>query len=285
MIVVDNSPDERGAEIARARGATVLHDPGNKGFAGGANAGFQEAERAGAKTVLLLNPDVRLASPVGSLVRLAEEHGIAAGRLTDANGQTQAGFTIRRFPTATALALELLGVNRLWPGNPWNRRYRYLDRDLSHAGTVEQPAGAFWAVRTDVWRRLGGFDERFYPVWFEDVDFAKRASEVGYKIQYYPDVNAQHLGGHSIGTLTASHRQVYWYDSLIQYAAKHFGPLRYRAVIVAALLSLVPRTVLGIIGERSLQPITTCFRVLYSLGRRLVSDARPTQRLGRDTTT
>ncbi len=235
--------------------------------------------------MLLLNPDVQLTSPVGELIREAEEHGLAAGRLTDAEGRTQAGFTIRRFPTATVLALELLGVNRLWPGNPWNRRYRYLDRDLSQAGTVEQPAGAFLAVRTDVWRELGGFDERFYPVWFEDVDFAKRAAELGYQTQYYPGVSGQHWGGHSIGSLTASHKQVYWYDSLIQYAAKHFGPLHYRVVCVAAMLSLVPRTALGIIGERSLQPITTCFRVLYSLGRRLVSDARPTQRLGRDTTT
>jgi predicted glycosyltransferase involved in capsule biosynthesis len=41
---------------------------------------------------------------------------------------------------------------------------------------VEQPAGAFLMVRRAVWQELGGFDESFFPLWFEDVDFCRRAS-------------------------------------------------------------------------------------------------------------
>ena len=29
---------------------------------------------------------------------------------------------------------------------------------------------------------LGGFDESFHPVWFEDVDFCRRAVDAGYRI-------------------------------------------------------------------------------------------------------
>ena len=52
-------------------------------------------------------------------------------------------------------------MNRMWPSNPVNRRYRYLDRDLDQPGPVEQPAGAFLMIRRDVWERLGGIDEAF----------------------------------------------------------------------------------------------------------------------------
>ena len=44
---------------------------------------------------------------------------------------------------------------------------------------VEQPAGACLAVTRTMWDKVGGFDEQFFPVWFEDVDFCKRAARSG----------------------------------------------------------------------------------------------------------
>ena len=60
---------------------------------------------------------------------------------------------------------------------------------------MEQPAGAFLMTRRDVWEHLGGFDESFHPVWFEDVDFCRRALDAGYRIEYVPSVQAATLGG------------------------------------------------------------------------------------------
>ena len=135
----------------------------NRGFAGAANQGF--AVTTG-DPILLLNPDVRLRTPLAPLIEACQEHGLAAGQLTGSDGRVQAGFTIRRFPTPASLAFELLGINRLWPRNAVNRRYRYLDRDLNLEGPVEQPAGAFlmvaprrvgtlWAALTKIFIRYG----------------------------------------------------------------------------------------------------------------------------------
>ena len=110
------------------------------------------------------------------MIDASRQYGLAAGKLVDKTGVAQKGFTIRRFPTPASLIFELFGINRLWPSNPVNRRYRYLDRDLDQPGPVEQPAGAFLMFRRDVWKRLRGFDESFHPVWFEDVDYCRRAS-------------------------------------------------------------------------------------------------------------
>ena len=36
------------------------------------------------------------------------------------------------------------------------------------------------------WEAIGGFDEQFYPVWFEDVDFCKRLRDMGFVSCTFP---------------------------------------------------------------------------------------------------
>jgi GT2 family glycosyltransferase len=272
VVVVDNGSSDRTVGLARRHAANVIANQENLGFAAAANQGFAATR---AETVLLLNPDTRVTTPLAALVEACSVHGISAGQLTDATGSPQKGFTVRRFPTPTVLILELLGLNRLWPGNPWNRQYRYRDRDLSQDGPVEQPAGAFLMTRRDVWHGLGGLDEDFWPIWFEDVDFCRRAGLAGYTAQYVAGAKAEHLGGQSIKKLDKSLRELYWYVSLIKYTAKHFGTTWYRAVCLAAVASTVPRMILGIVRERSLRPLISNYKILNFLGRRLVSRMDP----------
>jgi len=272
VLVVDNASIDRTVALAQAAGATVLENVENRGFAGGVNQGLLATQ---SELVLILNPDVRIASDLEPLVAAARQHGIAGGRLTDPQGVTQEGFTIRRFPTSTVLALELVGVNRLWKNNPWNLKYRYLDRDLSLKGQADQPAGAFLMVRRDVWEALGGMDERFWPIWFEDVDFCRRASMAGYEIQYVPESRAFHSGGHSIKKIDGASKQLYWYDSLLRYAGKHFRPGEVRILCLAGVFGALLRAVVGVpvamIQERSLRPVSSTVGILKFLGRRLVS--------------
>jgi N-acetylglucosaminyl-diphospho-decaprenol L-rhamnosyltransferase len=277
--VVDNASTDGTVEYVRRRpGVRLITNRDNRGFAGAANQGFQITD---GDPILLLNPDVRLRTSLTPLIRACREHGLAAGQLTGTDGRAQAGFTIRRFPTPASLAFELLGINRLWPGNAVNRRYRYLDRDANLEGPVEQPAGAFLMARRDVWEHLGGLDESFHPVWFEDVDFCRRAADAGYRIEYLPQVRAEHLGGHSVRKLPPSSREVYWYDSLLRYGAKHFRPWPYRGVCLAAVLSAVPRAIAGIFREQNLNPVVSCVQIMRLAVKRLLCGIRPAQWSGR----
>ena len=281
--VIDNASTDKTVDLVRQRTAvnpcvTLVANPENRGFAGAANQGVHQT--AG-DPILLLNPDVQLRTPLTPLIEACRKHGLAAGQLTAADGRAQAGFTIRRFPTPASLAFELLGINRLWPRNPVNRHYRYLDRDLNCEGLVEQPAGAFLMARRDVWERLGGLDEDFHPVWFEDVDFCQRATAAGYGIQYVPQVRGQHLGGHSVRKLPAGRMEVYWYDSLLRYGAKYFRPWPYRGICLVAVLSTVPRMIAGICREQSLNPVVSCVQIMRLAVKRLLCGVRPAQRSGR----
>jgi len=260
-IVVDNQSSDDTAERVRARpGVRLIANRSNRGFAGAVNQGAREAGPA--EFLLLLNPDACLATPLDELIEATRRHGLAAGKLVGEDGGAQTGFALRRFPTPATLVFELLGLNRMLPRNPINRRYRYLDRDLNQGGSAEQPAGAFLMVRRDVWERLGGLDERFHPVWFEDVDFCRRAVEAGFRIEYVPSVTAIHSGGHSVRQISSQYRALYWCDSLLKYAAKHFRPLAYRGICAAVIIGVVPRMIAGIVQERSLAPAATYFKIL-----------------------
>ncbi len=267
-IVVDNASTDDTLQRCRDRVAKAVANDDNLGFAAAVNRGVVETD---AEFVLILNPDVKLLTAVDALVDATERHGLAAGKLVDGNGKAQAGFSIRRFPTAAALIFELFGINRLWPSNPVNRRYRYLDRWPDEPGRVEQPAGAFLMFRRDVWQRLGGFDEGFRPIWFEDVDFCRRAVDAGYEIQYVPQVVASHRGAHSIHGLSEGCRAWYWCVSLLRYASKHFRPVAYRGICAAVLLSSFPRMVAGMIQRRSSEPILVYSKIVRYAGACLVS--------------
>ena len=269
-VVVDNASSDRTVDLVRARsGMKLIANKKNRGFAAAVNQGVREA--GGNDFLLVLNPDTELLTVVDKLVESAERHGLSAGRLVDADGNTQAGFTIRRFPTPASLVFELFGINRLWPSNPVNWAYRYLDRDLDQPGPVEQPAGAFLMFRQDVWTKLSGFDEQFYPVWFEDVDFCRRAVDAGYEIAYAPSVVAQHKGGHSVSRISAKRRASYWCVSLLTYAVKHFRPWQFRGICAALVLSSVPRMVAEMISERTLSSVVTYCNIMRFAGLCLVS--------------
>jgi N-acetylglucosaminyl-diphospho-decaprenol L-rhamnosyltransferase len=226
IVVVDNgSADDTCRVVAQHwKGVRLISNPDNRGFAAAANQGIQATV---SPAILFLNPDAVLITGLRPLLEELEAPGVgaAAGRLVDESGRTQIGFNIRAFPTPASLAFETLLINRLWPGNPVNRRYRCLQLDYERAQEVDQPAGAFLMVRRDVLETVGGWDERFFPLWFEDVDLCQRIRRAGYAIRYVPACAARHSGAHSVASLAAEQKQIYWYGNLLSYTDKYFSPL------------------------------------------------------------
>ena len=221
--MVDNASTDDSVHVASSvPGVTVVSNPDNPGFAAGVNQGFRALPFP--ELVLVLNPDAILQTGIAPLVRCFDDPltAIAAGALCDQNRRPQRGFTLRRFPTPAALVMENFAVHRAWPGNSVNRRWRCLDLDLTQSQDAEQPAGAFLLIRREAWKAIGGFDEGFRPVWFEDVDFCLRARQAGYRIRYEPLALAVHEGGHSVRSVDWGERQVYWNENLLRYSGLHF---------------------------------------------------------------
>ena len=128
IVVVDNASTDGTVSEVRRRPVRLIANSTNRGFAAAVNQGFAVLQ---CPYVLLLNPDSVLQTDLGPLrdACAAPDAAGAGGLLLDISGQPQVGFMVRRFPTAASLALEALLLNRVWPQNPVNRRYRGLDLD------------------------------------------------------------------------------------------------------------------------------------------------------------
>jgi GT2 family glycosyltransferase len=268
VVVVDNGSTDSTLDQVRSRGARLIANSGNRGFGAAVNQGIRSIE---ADRILLLNPDAVLESGLDRLTALCDrpETGAAGGKLIDTGGRPQTGFNVRRLPTPTALLFEVLLINRLWPGNPVNWHYRCYDFSLDVPAEVEQPAGAFLMFRREVWSTLGGFDEQFYPIWFEDVDFCKRLRDDKYHLYYEPCAVATHQGGHSIRKILLEKRELYWYGSLLKYGFKHFGLGWYRSLCLAVIVGSILRMALGIAFNRSFKPARVYGRVIRLAGQYL----------------
>ena len=251
ILVVDNaSADDTVHCVRQFASVHLIANAENAGFATAVNQGAREAN---GDVLLVLNPDA-IAEPgaVGALLRCVETTGAAAvgGALLDEEGQPARGFAFRRIPTLAPLAYEALLVNQLWPGNPVNRRYRYLDADYSQQQEVEQPAGACLAVRRAAWELIDGFDEQFFPIWFEDVDFCKRLRDRGQHIFYCPEARFRHSGAHSVGQLSFRARQIFWYGNMLLYARKHFSRAQVVVLRLAIAGGMALRSLAAILGAR-----------------------------------
>ena len=131
-------------------------------------------------------------------------------------------------------------------------------------------------MRRAVWEELGGFDERFWPLWFEDVDFCRRAIDRGYCFYYVPSAVAFHTGAHSIPTLTLEMRRVYWYRSLLGYAGKHFHGLGVGVVCLAVITGSFLRAAPEAVIEGSFRPFAAYFKVARLASRILFGEMRQT---------
>ena len=273
VVVVDNASADDTREIVSDEFPEVklIRNPDNRGFAAAANQGIHATR---CPFVLLLNPDAVLTTSAEPLVEACLQPGVgaAAGRLLDENGQHQAGFNVRRLPTVTTLAFEVLGINRMWPSNPVNRRYRCAGFDPEQPREVEQPAGAFLMLRRDVLDQINYLDERFHPLWFEDVDLCLRIHQAGHAIRYVPASIAEHTGAHSVPSLDVRQRHLAWYGNLLRFNYKHFPKWACRRLHAAVMLGVMCRWLGCLLGSK-----TSRERAAYREVIKLIADIRPFQ--------
>ena len=200
VFLIDNgAPDELIGTPEAARSAAftleLIAGHGNVGYGRGHNLAI---ERASSRYHLVLNPDVEVddAALADALFFLDSnpETGLLTPLIRDENGRQQ--FLCRRFPTVLDLfARGFLpsSLRRLFA----KRLARYEMRDVIDDRTIfwDPPivSGCFMLFRTDVLKRLNGFDPRYF-LYFEDYDLSLRTHEIA-RVVYVPTVRILHHGG------------------------------------------------------------------------------------------
>jgi GT2 family glycosyltransferase len=108
-----------------------------------------------------------------------------------------------------------------------------VEWDHETSREVDQVMGAFFLVRRSVWDALGGLDERFF-VFYEDLDFAYRARQAGWRSYYWVGAAVFHRGRGTTEQVKAL-RLAYNLHSRLLYAQKHFSGIGAWAVAGAVL--------------------------------------------------
>jgi GT2 family glycosyltransferase len=196
LVVVDNASADGTPEAIAPRfpHARILRNPTNTGYARAVNRGLAATT---APFVLVINPDCEVRpGALRALVAWLEAHpraAIAAPKILNPDGSLE--YSARAFPDhLTFLFNRYSLLTRVFPNNPFSRRYLLTDWDHATPRDVDWVSGACLLVRREAVARVGGMDEAFF-MFNEDVDWCRRMKLAGFAVCYVPDaVVVHHIG-------------------------------------------------------------------------------------------
>lgn len=234
IIVIDNnSADDSVTVIERDfPSVKLIKNSHNRGFAAAVNQALAQTT----DDVLLVNPDLEVsAGAIYELQQALERHpraGIVGGKLVYPDGELQP--SVKYFPTRWDLFLILSKIPNLVPAVA--KRYNGLMIDYRQEQTVDQVMGSFFYIRKNTLHEVGMFDEQFF-IWFEEVDYCRRAQQLGWTTLYTPQAIATHQRGASFAQRSVRWKQQVLRKSIVHYVNKYFGLLAVIALIPAWLIS------------------------------------------------
>lgn len=188
-----------------------LHTGQNLGFGKGHN---QVLPLLNSEYHAIVNPDVELTEDsFGKLISFMEKEqcGMAVPRIVGNNGNRISAY--RTDPTLADMVCRIW-LRPFFPGKV--AAHEMSNQDYSKPFQVPFAQGSFLVTKTDLFERLGGFDDRFF-MYLEDADICRRANMID-RIMYCPDTTVIHLwekGSHKSLKLFRIH-----IDSWIKYFRK-----------------------------------------------------------------
>ncbi len=218
VYLCDNSPEEMTAERLKWAfpGVTVLPQAKNVGFGRANNAVLPCLQ---SKYHLIMNPDVSFdPSLLRQMVTYMEAHpniAVLTPRVFNEDG-TEQYLPKKRIAVHYLLGGFLEGFGGIF--RRWRRSFTMADMEITLPIPVEFATGCFLLIRTEVFRRLNGFDPRFF-LYQEDSDLSRRILEnrLG-SIIYHPDMHVVHRWAReNTRTFKGRMRQI---RSMVKYFAK-----------------------------------------------------------------
>jgi GT2 family glycosyltransferase len=190
LIVVDNSPTERLRAVCESRPGVKYLFPGkNLGFGAGHNLAFSE-KKLRSQLHMVINPDIRFdpKEMEGFLSWLSgqEDTVLAVPMILNPDGTRQ--HAVREIPTPLTLLKRRLNVLGVF--DDFIAKDEWHDCPFEHVTDIPFAHGAFLVFKTEVFEKLGGFDERFF-MYMEDVDIFLRARQYG-KTVLQPHFSVMH---------------------------------------------------------------------------------------------
>ena len=178
VIADDNSTDETQYILDTVANISVIKNITERGFLNNCN---HAAKFSKGQYLYLLNNDTQIfPQTISALVKVFDDVSvaIAGSKCVYPNSKLQSAGTVLSGYHC------LIGEHE----NP-------LDEKFNSFALVDGCIGASLMVRRSFWEKVGGFDKRFAPGYYEESDLCKQAWNMGFKVAYQPESEIIHFGG------------------------------------------------------------------------------------------
>jgi len=231
IIVVDNASPDENPELVKQECPEIIYIESDKnlGFAGGNNLGFKVAK---GKYILLLNNDTEV------------EPGFLEPLVAKMENDPTIGIVspkIRFYHTPDTL--QYVGYN---PINPITQRGGAKGFGEKDTGQYEKDEiasyghGAAMMVSMKAIKEVGLMADIFF-LYYEELDWAHRIRDKGYKIYYVHNSIIYHKESISTGGRVSALRAYYMTRNRIMYLRRNSHGLSYFLAIMYQLLIAVPK--------------------------------------------
>ncbi|MCX7019590.1 MAG: glycosyltransferase family 2 protein [Candidatus Sumerlaeota bacterium] len=214
IVIVDNASADDSLEAAgiaardAAAAARLLPLRENRGCAGGNNAGWCASR---GNFIVFLNPDTEASR---GFIR-----AITAPMLDDSRTAVTGA---RIYYPGTRILQHAGGI--IYP-NAMTNHHGAGEEDTGGYGArrdADYVTGAGFAVRRAALEMLGGFDEDYYPAYYEETDLCTRARRAGWRVIYTPDAVLYHHESVSLIANSPGFRRLYQRMRIL-YCLKNFS--------------------------------------------------------------
>ncbi len=188
VTVVDNNSSDGTVEAIENKNydVTLIKNEKNIGFGAGHNKALEKVD---SKYHVFVNPDVHIDMDViSNIAAYMDEHnsiGIVTPKVLFPNGRLQ--MLPKKEPTLKYVISRRVNVKLL---RKYRADYEMQEMCMDEAFDIEFATGCFVFARTDLLKKVGGFDERFF-LYFEDADLSKSMRRLA-RIQYNPSFYVYH---------------------------------------------------------------------------------------------
>ncbi|MFH1561477.1 MAG: glycosyltransferase family 2 protein, partial [Patescibacteria group bacterium] len=234
IIVVDNNssdfPDADIEKIKKISKSTrvdlrIIKSSTNLGFGKAVNLASKEAR---GNALVLINPDFLVdKTSLETISNFAKKRwsylGAVGGRSRSYDGKSTEK-TVANIPTKSTLLVEFTSLKKIFeafgfsnPSHFWNTETICSPLKNKKVGAV---SGCFMLIKKGTFRKIGGFDEKFF-LYLEDLDLCKRLQSLGLNNFYVPSATGKHYGGGSSKKSPYKIDEKAWNNSKRYYCLKH----------------------------------------------------------------
>ena len=190
IYIVDNSDrtNTLDSSLKKFDDVVYIKQAENTGFGAGHNKVLDIID---SKYHAIVNPDIILKEDAFTpLLNYMEnsEAGMAAPKILDEKGEMIKAYRLDPTPFDMFIRMFLKGMFK-------KRKARHTMQDMDYSKPFKVPfvQGSFLLIRTDLFKQLHGFDERFF-LYMEDADLCRRVNSVS-TLMYCPDASIIHKWG------------------------------------------------------------------------------------------